>query len=68
VDGSEAGMQHYIMIGDQIKYEPGWVLNTDQKKNMKGMNVAGCTRALSGKHHCALLNQATNRLQQGQTD
>jgi len=47
-------MQHYIMIGDQIKYEPGWVLNTDQKKNMKGMNVAGCTRALSGFNRAKL--------------
>jgi hypothetical protein len=36
------------MIGDQIKYEPAWVLNPDHKKNMKALQVEGCTRTIAG--------------------
>ena len=46
--GVEIGEQHYIMIGDQIKYEPAWVLNPDHKKNMKALQVEGCTRTIAG--------------------
>ena len=48
-DGREPHEQHYIMVGDQIKYEPAWVVEKEQKANMKALNVAGCTRTLAGK-------------------
>lgn len=38
------------MVGDLIKYEPGWVLNKDQKKNIKALDLAGCTKTLAGKN------------------
>jgi hypothetical protein len=37
------------MVGDQIKYEPGWICHPEQKKAAKNLNVQGCTRVLTGK-------------------
>lgn len=54
-EGKEPHEQHYIMIGEQIKYEPAWVLNDDQKKVMKELNTAGCTRTLAGFNRNTLL-------------
>jgi len=47
-DGKEPHEQHYIMVGDQIKYEPAWALNVDHKATMKALNTAGNTRTLAG--------------------
>ena len=48
-DGKEPHEQHYIMVGDQIKYEPAWVLNDEHRQTMKALNVQGNTRTLAGK-------------------
>lgn len=49
LEGREAGEQHYILIGDQIKYEPGWVSNKEQKHNIEALDIGACTRTLAGK-------------------
>jgi hypothetical protein len=42
------------MIGDQIKYEPAWVLNQELKKNINSLNAGGCTKTLAGKQQYAI--------------
>lgn len=48
-EGKEPGEQHYIMVGDQIKYEPAWALNDEHKATMSILNTAGNTKSLAGK-------------------
>lgn len=55
-EGGEAHEQHYIMVGDQIKYEPAWALNSDHKATMKALNTAGNTKTLAGFRRNNLLN------------
>ena len=55
IDGKEAGEQHYIMVGDQIKYEPAWAANPDHKKNMQALDTKNCTKPLAGLRRSKLL-------------
>ena len=48
-EGKEPHEQHYIMVGDQVKYEPAWALNEEHKHTMKMLNTAGNTKTLAGK-------------------
>ena len=59
IDGKEAGEQHYIMVGDQIKYEPAWAANPDHKKNMQALDTKNCTKPLAGLRRSKLLASST---------
>ena len=42
----ESGQQCYIMIGDQIKYEPAWHM-TNKKKLLKSTAVNDCLSSVT---------------------
>ena len=45
MEGKEIGEQHYIMVGNQIKYEPAWVSNHHLKQQIDKLKLADCTRS-----------------------
>ena len=46
---TEAGRQAYIMCGDQIKYEPAWVLSDATKKQLKEVKLDDALTSVTGK-------------------
>ena len=50
----ESGYQCYIMIGDQIKYEPSWQ-NPSRKQLLKEAGINDClSSAMAGLRHSSL--------------
>lgn len=43
------GDQAYIMIGNQIKYEPAWVLSSEKKKKMACLRAEDALASITGK-------------------
>ena len=57
---AESGKQYYIMIGDQIKYEPAWVAPKSRaKKSLNQTNASDCLKSVTA----GLNTKSLSRLQ-----
>ena len=45
---NEVGQQAYIMVGDQIKFEPAWILSKDVKDQVKDVRAVDALASVSG--------------------
>ena len=46
----ESGEQHYIMVGNQIKFDPAWIMNDSLKRTVKETCAEDAKKSISSRY------------------